>query len=203
MGKKYGFKNASRRNIRKIVRKGSAIGSVYGIGGKSTKSRKSIEITKGKSSNDGRGISGENGNRSIEDWGSIEDEEVLAEIKEYDRNFKGELIEETINEIDSLYQGASQIDRWGSIHNSPSVEHGRKDSEVQQFDKGQSSKNKITSNIKTNNELSREYIEDSRKSRQQLDVKNETFNSRLCCSFLTYQTPSSLFENKRLKNTIN
>ena len=64
-----------------------------------------------------------------------------------------------------MYQGASQIDRWGSIHNSPSVEHGRKDSEVQQFDKGQSSKNKITSNIKTNNELSSEYIEDSRKSR--------------------------------------
>ena len=39
------------------------------------------------------------------------------------------------------------------------------DIEIQQLDKGQSSTNKITSNIKANNELSSEYIEDSRKSR--------------------------------------
>ena len=65
-----------------------------------------------------------------------------------------------------MYQGASEIDGRGSVHNSSSVEHRRKDSEVQQVDKGKSSRNKVASNIEANNELSSDNIEDSRKSRK-------------------------------------
>lgn len=67
VAEKYGFKKASRRNIRKIIRNGGSVGSVDGVIGESSKSGKSVENTERKSSNNSGRISGENGNQSVED----------------------------------------------------------------------------------------------------------------------------------------
>ena len=83
---------------------------------------------------------------------------ILSEVEEYDRIIKGQQIEETINEIDSLYQNSSIVNGRGNIYNDLSIEHRGKSSEVQQMDKRESSRSEGASNSETNNDISSDNI---------------------------------------------
>lgn len=83
---------------------------------------------------------------------------ILSEVEEYDRIIKGQQIEETINEIDSLYQNSSSVNGRGNIYNDLSIEHRGKSSEVQQMDKRESSRIEGASNSETNNDISSDNI---------------------------------------------